>query len=291
LGLFLARTGIMEAPFWQSLDRLNYFVCFPALLVTTIAEGEVRDPSLLPLLAAFVTAILFNAAVLTALRRPLVDRLGVSGPAYSSLFQGSVRWNGVLALALVIALAGPEGLTLAALIVGGSVPLLNLLSVMILTRYAGREPAGFGEVARLLVRNPLILGCLVGLVFNLTGLPQMALDALHLAGGAALTLGLLSVGAGLRFRALAEARGLFALSAFLKLLVLPLIAGALSALAGASPLEMTVVLVCAAVPAASSSYVLARQLGGDATLMAGIITAQGVLAILTLPLILAIFIP
>jgi malonate transporter len=48
------------------------------------------------------------------------------------------------------------------------------------------------------------------------------------------------------------------------------------------------VTACAAVPASSSAYVLARQMGGDAPLLAQIITLQTILAALTMPIAIAL---
>ena len=65
-----------------------------------------------------------------------------------------------------------------------------------------------------------------------------------------------------------------------------------AALAVALPLGLhgpafTTVLLFQALPTASSAYILARQLGGDAPLMAGITAAQTVLGFITIPLVLA----
>ena len=48
----------------------------------------------------------------------------------------------------------------------------------------------------------------------------------------------------------------------------------------------TVAVIAAAVPTAASSFILARQMGGDATLMANLITVQVLLAVVTLPLMM-----
>jgi malonate transporter and related proteins len=44
-----------------------------------------------------------------------------------------------------------------------------------------------------------------------------------------------------------------------------------------------------AAPISASSYVLARQLGGDATMIAGLITITTIAAVATMPLVLAVF--
>ena len=52
--------------------------------------------------------------------------------------------------------------------------------------------------------------------------------------------------------------------------------------------NLTVVACCASVPAASNAYILARQMGGDAPLMAQILTVETVLAIVTMPIAIAL---
>jgi predicted permease len=51
-----------------------------------------------------------------------------------------------------------------------------------------------------------------------------------------------------------------------------------------------IAILCASVPGATSAYILARQLGGDAQMMAGMITATTVAALVTMPLVLALLI-
>jgi hypothetical protein len=77
-----------------------------------------------------------------------------------------------------------------------------------------------------------------------------------------------------------------AVATLLKLLLMPCLMAAGAVAFGISGSAKTAVLICAAVPGASSSYILARQLGGDAPLMANITTVQTLAAMLTMPLML-----
>ncbi len=70
----------------------------------------------------------------------------------------------------------------------------------------------------------------------------------------------------------------------IKLLLMPAFVLSLAWLLGLDPVSRDVALLFAALPTATSAYILARQLGGDAELMAAIITGQTLLAMLTLPL-------
>jgi predicted permease len=72
----------------------------------------------------------------------------------------------------------------------------------------------------------------------------------------------------------------------LKLVAMPAIGYFIAGWVGLGGLTFTVAVMFAAMPASPASYILARQLGGDAPLMAAILTAQTALAAVTLPLIL-----
>jgi predicted permease len=74
----------------------------------------------------------------------------------------------------------------------------------------------------------------------------------------------------------------------LKLAVLPTLAALLAGAFGVTGGDLSVVVIAASVPSASASYVLARQLGGNAPLMAEILTLQTLLAMGTMPVAMVV---
>lgn len=275
---------------WRLVERIVYFILFPALILSTLAAADLSSLQILPMAAALLFSLIIVAGILTTARRTVGPAIGLTGAAYSSVFQGSLRWNGFVALAAVAVLYGPHGLTAAALAIAVMVPTVNVLSVLILSRHANDDPSDFVKVAKLLSRNPLILACIGGITLNLTGigLPGPLAPTADLLGRAALTLGLLSVGAGLDLRAAFATKRLIVLATVLKLLLIPLLVTLFCFLFQVTGLSRDVAILCGAVPTASSSYVLARQLGGDHRLMAAIITASTLAALITMPLMLTI---
>jgi len=219
---------------------------------------------------------------------PLRTLLHLDGPAFTSLFQGAVRWNSYVALGAIAAILGPKGVALAAIAVAIMVPLANALCVAVLMRHTSNDPMGIAMLARQLARNPLIIACLLGIAVQAFAIPipKVFATAVDLVGKSALPLGLLAVGASLD---LAHARARPApivAAALLKLMFMPLLVAAGAAALGLTGTAKIAALICAAVPGASSSYILARQLGGDAPLMANITTAQTLMAMITMPLTL-----
>jgi hypothetical protein len=156
--------------------------------------------------------------------------------------------------------------------------------------------ARHGEVGlwRELVRNPLILATLAGLIGNVAGvaLPAPLAQFLGRLGEAAIALGLLAVGAALKLHgreALGVGRVGSAWFLAVKLLALPLVAWATSRWFGIGGLYRDVVLVFSALPTASSAYILAVRMGGDGPSTAWLVSTSTVLAMLTLPLWLSVW--
>lgn len=289
LGHALKRRQFVPDAFWAPAEKLTYFVTFPALLTSNLAKANLAGlpwPTVATVLAG---ATLVVAAAVLVIRQ----WTGASAPGFTSVFQGSIRPNTYVGLAGAAALFGDEGVTLTAICIAAVVPLVNVLAVACLTHFvprSGDRGPGLWSTVRGILRNPLILACLVGILLNVTGvgLPPVIGPLLEILGRAALPIGLLAVGAGLALDALRGAGRPVLTASALKLLVLPTVAAAALLASGVNGAALGVVVLYAALPCSASSYVLARQMGGDGPMMANIITLQTLLAMLTIPAILLI---
>jgi malonate transporter len=290
LGAFLKRTLLPDGKSWDAFESLTYFVLFPALLLVTTATADLREIPATGVGGALATAIiLLSIALLTA--RPLLARiLGLSGPAFTSVFQGSVRWNTYVALAIAGSLFGVTGLALASVAIVAMVPLLNFLCVLVLARYAADKAPDLHSIVGQILRNPLIWSVLGGVAINLIGvpLPKFAVAFGEILGRGALALGLLAVGAGLDLRTIWRPHAAVILTVVLKLVVMPALAVGLALWIGLSGAPLMVVAIASSVPSAPGSYILARQMGGDAPLLARLLTLQTLVAFVTIPAVLAL---
>jgi predicted permease len=285
-GQLLARSRFIPEPGWGGMERLLYFVCFPALLFVELAGADFAGQPVVTFGGTLVAAQLVMAAAVARLRRPL----GMPGPSYTSVVQCVVRWNSYVALATAPVLFGRQAAPLAAVAVAVMVPVANLVSVAALARYGSGRAPGILPTLKALLTNPLILACAAGIAVNLTGrgLPDLVAEPLAMLGRATLALGLLVVGAALKPAAML-ARPLWALVATAgKLLAKPLLALLIGLIVGLDPTALGVAVLVCAVPTSTTSYILARLLGGDAELMTGLVTATTILAMLTMPLVLAL---
>jgi predicted permease len=277
LGYGLRRWMTLGDHFWSGLEKLVYFVLFPALLFNAIIKTPLSFEAV-PLMAVGATAIV-GAMLLALLARPLFPLTPLS---FASQFQCAFRFNSYIGLAVAAKLHGAAGIATMGLLVGGMVPIANLAAVWMLARH------GETSVWRELAKNPLLLSTLAGLAWNLTGLhlPVSAGQFLGRLAEAAIALGLLAVGAALRLRGTLGTTGRGAAAWFLavKLLAMPLIVLGAAPYVGLEGLHFDIALAFAALPTASSAYILAQRMGGDGTRVAWLISAGTLISMLTLPL-------
>lgn len=283
LGLALRRRGFLAEGFWPQAERLGYFVLLPSLFFHGLATARIEA---VPVGALALTLILstFAVAVLVIVLRPC---LRLDGPAFTSVFQGSVRFNNYVGVTLAAGLFGPQGIALAAICNAAIVPTVNILCVLVFARHGTVRLTPRG-IARQLATNPLVVSSLGGILVQGLGLgiPPGLEPALRALGAASLPLGLLCVGAALDFGTARHWAGPVLAASTMKFVAMPA-ATVLAALClGLHGPALTTALLFQVLPTASSAYILARQLGGDAPLMAGITAAQTVLALVAMPLVL-----
>lgn len=280
LGYGLRRWAALGDHFWVGLERLIYFVLFPALLFNAITRTPLAS-SAIPLIGTGMAAML-GAMALALAAQPFVRLTPIS---FASQFQCAFRYNTYIGLAVAAKLHGAAGIAAMGLLAGGMVPLANIAAVWMLARHSE------ASVWRELSRNPLFLTTLVALLWNFGGLgvPAPIGQFLGRLGEAAIAMGLLAVGAALKLRGTLghEGRGVAAWLLLVKLVAMPLIALMVARTIGLSGTHFDIAIVFAALPTASSAYILAQRMGGDGTRVAWLISASTLLAMLTLPLWLA----
>jgi hypothetical protein len=300
-GALLRRFAIRGDRPWLAAERLVYYVLFPVLLMNTLVQARLDQVPIAGVGGVLAAAILVMLGICFALRPVLSAGLAVNGAAFTSVVQGATRWNTTLALAVVAELYADRGLAIATVAAVTMIPLLNIANVWVLAHHAappavapglrrGRQRTSWGRVLQAIALNPFIWSCALGFALNVISppIPEPVYAVAGAVSQATLPLGLLLVGAGLRLADLIRLRPATLIATTLKMVAMPVIAIALSAVAGLSGTTFAVVACCASVPSASNSYVLARQMGGDAPLMAEILTMQTIVAVLTMPIVIAV---
>ncbi len=286
-GYLVCRYTALNRSVWQQVESLVYFMLFPVLLFQSI----VKSPLDLGAASSFIGAGLALAALSVALAYslPYWPWLGkhIAPHDHAASAQVGFRFNSFIGLALVDRLAGSQGQSLIALLIGLCVPLYNVAAVWPMARHAQRG------LARELARNPLVIATVSGLAANLAGLhiPLWLEPTVTRIGAASLAMGLMAAGAGLQLGHLASAKFLAVAVLTLKHFVLPLVAWGLALAFGLTPVQSTVLLAFSALPTASSCYVLAARMGYNGAYVAALVTLSTLLAMLSLPFALGVLLP
>ncbi len=287
-GYLCRRFRFPDDGFWRGAEKITYFVLFPCLLISKMAAANLANivffkPLVVILLLFLCVSVLFIVV------RPF---LHFNNAAFTSVYQGGIRFNTYIGLALAQSLYGTDGLVIAVILASIMIPVINVCCVLVLEYYnhqsTGNTPK---RILKSLITNPLILACVIGMGVNIANIPVPAviLEALNIFSRAALPLGLLTVGAALTLNAISSAIKPLVIASVAKFLLMPAIAMGLCRLLDVEPNIRNALLILTVLPTATASYVLARQLRGDYELMATIITFQTLLSAIAIPMVLMIF--
>ncbi len=288
LGYGLKKSHFLPDETWRPIEKLSINLLYPGFLIPSIWGADLGSGSAGAAAGAAVVAVLIVAAG-ALLAKPLMN---IEGPAYTSVFQGVIRWNSFVFLPVIQASFGAEGLALAAVMIACIIPVTNISCVAVLAKWgAGQTVVTPWQLGKAMLANPILLACLIGLALNFARVPRLPgiSDTLELLGSAALPLGLIIAGAGLSFAEVARRKYTIAGVSFVKLGLMPPLMWGLCILFGGDHLAQGVAMLCGAAPGAAAAYLLARQMGGDAPLMAGVIALTTVGSALMIPLLLTIY--
>ena len=285
IGYLLFRTEIVGEQVWSAIEHICFYLLLPFLIIRTLSRANLGDVPVIDFMLVLLVAILGMSILLILSYSLLRGRYPASGPSFTSLFQGATRFHGFVALAIIGPLYGDNGVTLAAIALAIMVPLLNITSVIVLSVYGhGSSNIEFRQILKQIAKNPLIIACIVGLLFNWTGIPDILFAAVDIIGDGGLGLALLAVGAGMRPGHAANNKLLVFTGVIIRLIGMPVIIITMAWLIGLEGLPRTIAIIAGAVPTAASSYVMARKMGGNAELMSNIVTFQIIASFVTLPL-------
>ncbi len=287
LGFCLKRTALIHGAFIYDLNRLVYYIALPALLFYKIAGADFFasfNGSLLGGMILVITTVFILSYVLGRLR-------GYSPAVRGAFCQGAFRGNlAYIGLAIVYNAYGEEGFTKAGILLGFLVPYMNVLSVMALMLPHRREKLGMGRFFWLqqVATNPLIVASFVGILWSFLGLslPRIVDRALDIVTGMSLPLALISIGASFSFQRLRGDLAPAAVSAAIKIVLMPVLTVLVLLVLGVQGQELAIGVLLAATPTATAAYIMAQQLKCDAELSGAIIMLSTLCSVITYSLAL-----
>ena len=291
LGTGSKKYWLTSDEFWRGLEKLSYFVLFPAVLFNYISTADISSTALITLVFGLIVSSSIVAAGMVWYQRYYdIDKI-----EFTSIFQGGIRYNSYIFFALGSALYGEKGLGIVAVISSYMIIFTNAISVLMFNAYI--KPLANSESSKLetfvgfvnkFTTNPLILASVAGFIFNYLELHMNIglQNTLVSLSNAALAMGLMNVGAGLKFTFNEHYINRIFISGLIKLCILPIIAFIILSMLGITGTPKAIGVLYSGLPCASTAYILSKQLGGDADLMASIITVTTVVSVFTLSIIM-----
>lgn len=282
IGYFFKTIRFPSLDFWNGLDKLTYYVFFPCMLIYSLATAKFDnniDASKMVFLTISIVAVM--SIILVSLQ--MIFKY--NNKEFTSLFQGSIRYNTYVLIAVIGFIYGDLGLILAIFLITFMIPIINVISVMIFSYYVRDEKKfSYKKMLNSIITNPLIIACLVGGILNFSGigLPLLIKPIIKNLGEPAILLGLLSVGVSLKFGSFKTKKATFWLAPLLKLIIMPSLAFFLGSFFEFNEVMLGVMVLFCAMPTATNSYILAKQLGGDTELISAIITAEVIFSFFTI---------
>lgn len=282
LGYVFRKNAFPSKDFWSHSERLSYYVLFPAFLIHRLSDLKASTEYIIDVM--FVIFLFLSLLMLISLF--ISKKLKLIHPTWTSLVQGNIRFNTFIALAFAQSLLSDSGLAITILTAG-----LMIIQVNIYTVIAFEGIKDLKKLVFSLIKNPFIIACVLGLGINMSGLslPVLVDQSLALLGRCALPLSILAVGSALKMQALSH-NGLVTLSSSaVKLLLAPLLMWLLCWIFNISAEFSLSLMILSTMPTASSAYIFAKNMGGDADTMASIFTFQTLMSVLTITVILKIY--
>ncbi|KJV56177.1 membrane transport family protein [Orientia chuto str. Dubai] len=291
LGIIIKRTWISSEEFWRGLEKLSYFLLFPLVLFNHTSAIETSSHDLLKLILLLMLSIGIVSIMLIIYRRKTQGCKRI----FTSIFQGSIRFNNYIFLALSHGFFGSKKMSIVAIVSAYMVIYTNILSVLIFSIYANShnnqiKPDPF-KIIKNFSANPLIIASLIGLTFNYFGIVLNVgiKNTIDILSNSALAIGVMSVGARLQFNLNTKHMLQIIIALLTKLVILPLITIIIFFIANITGDLRAVGILFSCLPPASTSYLLSQQLHGDPNSMATIITFTTVFSLLSLSIIMYIF--
>ncbi|KQX01050.1 permease [Acinetobacter sp. Root1280] len=283
LGFYLFQSRILDEKFWNGAEKLNYYILFPALLFSSLANADMNMGhlnSILTVIFLIMAMIIAGVYLFAKLNRTPIAQIGV-------YVQSLIRFNTYLGLSIATTLNHAEIKSILVNILAIAIPLVNVISILSLT---DKDQLNLKNIFWSLIKNPLISSCILGITFNVLNIPIWPgfANLLNAFSSSSLMLGLLCVGTAIQFSTLKVYLKKSLLISLLRLLLIPLIAFICLQFFELSHAAVIAIMIFFSIPTASSAYILTKLLNGDHQLMAASISMQTLLSVFTLALILAL---
>ena len=265
IGALAIRFRLTDRAFMNRLNTLNYRLFFPFMMFNSIYNAKPENMPSTKLILTGVLSVLLLVVILII----VVPRIATENPRRGVIIQAIFRSNFVIyGIPLTTYVFGPERSSVCGMMVLIMVSVFNIAGVVVLELFREGGKVRIGPLLLGLIKNPLLQGCLIGLVFYLlqVQLPPFITSPVASLATVATTLAMLVLGANLVFDEIKKNRRTIFIVLTVRLVLLPLIMLPIAWLIGLRGVELFLILMIFGTPVATASYPMAQNMGGDGQL-------------------------
>lgn len=279
LGVIFKQIGFISREFVAVGNKLVFNVALPCLLFLSTATGSLNYTVKSPLIVFSIVAIIVVVIIIWFLSKFLVSE-NKRGVFTQCAFRGNLA---IIGLSLCVNAFGSQVLAKVGIYVALLTILYNILTVLLL---------GNNKVSMIgnLLKNPLIIGIVAGLLWSSTGwyLPQIAAQSVGYLSQMTLPLALLCIGASLDWHSLKINHRDVIIATVFKLFIVPFVVIACAIAWGFSGENLAILFLMMASPTAAAAYVMSKQMTPYGAMAAEIITLSSALSPISITLGFAI---
>lgn len=280
-GYVMKVKGVVTEEFLQKLNKMIFRLFYPFMTFYNIYKA---DPTNLPrpVLMIFTGASILILEVLLVM---IIPRLVKENPKRGVIIQAIYRSNFVLfGLPLTISVFGDEASSVAAMLITVVITIYNTTSVVILEMFNTDGKADPKAILINVLKNPLLQGAVVGLVFFIFQIkvPACLLKPISEFSNMTSPLALFVLGGTLQFNAIRKNLKYLVPTLSFKLICLPAIILSFGYMVGLRGLELFLLVAVYGTPVAAASYPMAQNMGGDGELAGEFVVISTVASTFTL---------
>ena len=281
IGFAAVRLGMTDRPFMDRLNSLNYRLFFPFLMFNNVYSAK---PENMPSVKLMITGVV-SVTLLVVLLVWIVPKIVKENPRRGVIIQGIFRSNFIIyGIPLTTSVFGTGKSSICGMMILIMVSLFNVLAVIVLEMFRDGGKVRPKVLLTGVIQNPLLQGCLVGLLFYLLRiqLPPFIASPVSSLASLATTLALIVLGANLKFEELRKNRRAISAVLIVRLILLPLFTLTGAYLIGLRGVELFLILIIFGTPVATSSYPMAQNMGGDGQLAGQLVFVSTVVSLATI---------
>jgi len=274
--------GFIPKDFIGPANSLVFYMAIPAMVFNAVAKASLKAHFDFTVLILTLSAMVIGCGLAWGLGTLKGMRGGKLGTYIQSGFHGNL---GYIGLAVAYYYLGNEGFVKTSILIGFMMILQNLLAVFVLTvnSESGSDRHGWTPILRKIAGNPVIASAMAGIVFSLAEIPVPLVveRSLDILSGLALPMALLIIGGSISFDLIREKLQPVLATMGVKLVLLPGLGYVLFRIFGLPSQDFLPGLILLASPAATISYVMAKEMGGDPDFAVASISASTLLSSVT----------